>query len=118
LVSSGERTGSNRSREELGKSVHLICQPERVGKESPSFSSHKAAKAQIPIFRGTRIYGVSPFLILCGFVSLCDYFSPFPVPRFHGDKSYLLKNIFAENVKIIVIRYYTIHRHIDSNNFG
>jgi hypothetical protein len=23
---------------------------------------------------------------------------------------YLLKNIFAENVKIIVIRYYTIHR--------
>jgi len=62
-------------------------------------------KNGVESFRG----GIPSLLILCGFVSLCDYFSPFPVPRFHEDrfhedKSYLLKNIFAENVKIIVIR--------------
>jgi len=70
----------------------------------------------VPLIEGEKGGGIPSFLILCGFVSLCDYFSPFPVPRFHEDRSYLLKNIFAENVKIIVIRYYTIHRHIDSNN--
>ena len=52
----------------------------------------------VSLIEGEKGGGIPLLLILCGFVSLCDYFSPFSLPRFHedrfhDDKSYLLKNI-------------------------
>jgi hypothetical protein len=31
----------------------------------------------VPLIEGEKGGGIPSFLILCGFVSLCDYFSPF-----------------------------------------